>query len=115
MLIAVRLQENINHVSVLVDGAPEILPFTLNCHEEFVQVPDVPQASLSASEYMGVFGTELSAPLSNGLEGDGDPALCQQILNISEAQAETVVKPNSMADDIWRKSVSVIVGSIGAY
>jgi hypothetical protein len=59
--------------------------------------------------------SHLSLALARRLVGDYDPALCQQILNISEAQAETVVKPNSMADDIWRKSVSVIVGSIGAY
>jgi hypothetical protein len=113
MLIAARLQENIYHVSVLVDGAPEILPLTLDFHEEFVQMPNVAHATLPVPEYTGVFGTELTAPLSNGLVGDYDPALCQQILNISEAQAETVVKPNSMADDSWRKSVSAIVGSIG--
>ena len=115
MLIAVWLQENIYHVSVLVDGAPEILPLTLDCHEEFVQVPDVPQASLSAPEYMGVFGTELSAPLSNGLVGDYDSAPCQQILNIPEIQAESMIEPNGMADDIRRKSMSVIVGSIGGH
>jgi len=115
MLIASWLQENIYHVSVLADGAPEILPLTLDCHEEFVQVPDVAQATLPAPEYTGVFGTELSAPLSNGLVGDYDPALCQQILNISEAQAKSMIEPNSMADDIRRKSMSVIVGSIGGH
>jgi hypothetical protein len=83
------LQENVYHVSVLVDGTPEILPLTLDCHEEFIQVPDVAQATLPVPEYVGVFGTELSAPLSNGLIGDYDPTLCQQVLNISEAQAET--------------------------
>jgi hypothetical protein len=58
MLISVWLHENIYRVSVLVDGAPEILPLTLDCYEEFVQAPDVAQATLPAPEYMGVFGTE---------------------------------------------------------
>jgi hypothetical protein len=31
---------------------------------------------------------------------DYDPALCQQILNIAEAQAESMMYPNGMADDI---------------
>jgi hypothetical protein len=96
-------------------AAPEILPLTLDCHEEFVQVPDVAQATLSVPEYTGVFGTELSEPLSNGLVGDYDPALCQQILNISEAQAKSMIEPNGMADDIRWKSMSVIVGSIGGH
>jgi hypothetical protein len=64
-------------------------------------------------EYAGVFGTELPAPRSNGLVGDYDPSLCQKILNISEAQAKSIIEPNGMADDIRRKSMSVIVGSIG--
>jgi hypothetical protein len=89
MLIAVWLQENVYHISVLVDGAPEMLPLTLYCREEFVQVPDVVQVTLPVPEYLGEFITELSAPLWNGLIGDYDPTLCQQVLSISEAQAET--------------------------
>ena len=115
MLIAAWLQENIYHVSVLVDGTPEILPLTPACYEEFVQVPDVAQATLPAPEYAGVFGTELSAPLSNGLVGDYAPSLCQQILNISVTQAKSMIEPNGMADDIRRKSMSVIVRSIGGH
>ena len=62
-------------------------------------------------EYSGVFDADLQTPLSNGLVADYDPALCQRVFNISEAQAESVVEPNSMADDFWRKSVSVIEGA----
>ena len=57
-----------------------------------------------------MFDTELQIPLSNGLVADHDPALCWKVFNISEAQAESVVEPDSMADDFWRKSVSVIAG-----
>jgi hypothetical protein len=49
-------------------------------------------------DYTGVFGTELSAPLSDGLVGDYDPALCQQILNIAKAQAKSIIDPYGMAD-----------------
>jgi len=115
MLIAMWLQENIYYVSILVDGAPEILPLAPDCYKEFIQMPDVAQMSLPAPEFAGVFDTELSAPLSNSLVRNYDPALRQQILNISEAQTESMIKPNGMADDIWRKSMSVIVGSIGGH
>ena len=46
MPIAPRLDENIDHVSVLDDGAPEILPLAQDHHEELVQVPRVAQATL---------------------------------------------------------------------
>jgi len=71
--------------------------------------------ALPVPEYPGVFGAELSTPLSNGLVGDYDPALCQQILNISETQVESVAKPNGMADDMRWESMSVIVGNIGCH
>ena len=113
MLIAAWLKENIYYVSILVDSAQEILPLAPDCHEKLVQVPNVAQASLPAPEYAGVFGTELSAPLSDSLVRNYDPALCQQILNISEARTESMIEPNGMADDGQRESMSLIVGSIG--
>ena len=39
--IATRLHENVDDVAVLIDSAPEILPLTLDRHEELVQVPGV--------------------------------------------------------------------------
>ena len=39
--IAPSLHQDIEHVPVVVDGTPEILPFTVNDEEYFVQVPCV--------------------------------------------------------------------------
>jgi hypothetical protein len=93
------LKENIDHVTILVDGPPQILSLTLDHHEQFVQVPSVAQASLPSPERPGVFDTKLPTPLSDGLVADGDTPLRQKIFHISEAQAKSVVEPNSMADD----------------
>jgi hypothetical protein len=40
-LIPPSLHQDIEHVPVVVDGTPEILPFTVNGEEYFVQVPCV--------------------------------------------------------------------------
>jgi hypothetical protein len=71
-------------------------------------MPSITQAALSSLECPGVLGAELLTPLSDVLVQDYDPTLCQKVFNISEAQAESVVEPDDMADDIRRKSVSVI-------
>lgn len=42
-------------------------------------------------------------------------ALRQEVFNISEAQAESVVEPNRMADDFQRESVSAAAGFVGVY
>ena len=69
-------------------------------------MPSVAQEALSSLECPGVLGAELLTPLSDGLVGDYDPALCQKVFNISEAQAESMIEPDGMADDIRSKSVS---------
>jgi len=61
--IAPGLDEDLNHVAVLVDGPPEILLAAVDVHEQFVQVPGVAQASLPAPEDAGVRRTEPPTPL----------------------------------------------------
>ena len=39
--ITTRLDEDVNGVSVLVDGAPEVLALPPDGHEELVQVPGI--------------------------------------------------------------------------
>ena len=56
--IAPGLDEDIDHIAVLVDGTPQILPLALDGHEQFVQVPGVAQASSPATERPGVRRTE---------------------------------------------------------
>lgn len=111
-LIATGLNKNTDHVAVLVNGAPEILLLTLDIHEEFIQMPNVTQSALSSSESPGIFGPELPTPLSDGLVADYDPALCQEVFNVSEAQAESVVEPNGMTYDLRWESISAIAGCL---
>ncbi len=47
--IATWLDEDVDHVAVLIDGTPEIAPLTLDDHEEFVQVPRVRPGDLVAA------------------------------------------------------------------
>jgi hypothetical protein len=47
MLIAARLQQNIDDITVLIHGTPKILLLAVDSDEEFVQIPGVTEASLS--------------------------------------------------------------------
>jgi hypothetical protein len=109
------LDEDINHVTILVDSLPQILSLTLDSHEQFVQVPGVAQAPLTSPEIPGVFNTELPTPLADGFVADDDPTLGQKIFYISEAQAEAVVEPDGMTDNFRGESVSAIAGLVGCH
>jgi len=55
-----------------------------------------------------VLGSELSAPLPDGLMRDDDSPLREDFLNISEAQGEPVVQPDAVTDDLRREPIAAI-------
>ena len=58
----------------------------------------------------GILGAELPAPVVDALVGDGDSALRQEIIDVSEAQAEPVVQPDGVADDLGWEPVAAVAG-----
>jgi len=55
-----------------------------------------------------VLGSELPAPLPDGLVGDQDAPLREALLYGSEAQGEPMVQPNAVTDDFARESVAAV-------
>jgi hypothetical protein len=113
--VAISLNKDIDHISVLIHSPPEKMPVSLDVHKELVQVPDVSQLSLPAPESPRVVWAKLPTPLPDGLVGDDNPPLRQEFLNVPEAQSESMIHPNGVTDDLGRKSVSVVAASIGIH
>jgi hypothetical protein len=109
------LNQDVDRVSILVYRTPEIVPLSLDVHEELIQVPDVSEPSLPTPESPGVVWAELPTPLPDGLVGDDDSSFRQELLNVSEAQAESMVQPDAVTDDLRREPVSVVAASIGLH
>ena len=62
----------------------------------------------AASQAVGEAGRELLTPASHGLVGDDDATLGQDQLDIPQAEAEDMVEPDGVADDLGRKPMTVI-------
>ena len=107
------LDEEVDQVTVLVHRAPEILALTVDRDEDFVQEPCISESTLSALQPPGVVGAELPAPLPNGFVRHEDASFGQQILDIPEAQAVSVVEPHGVADDVRRKAMPQVAGKPG--
>ena len=88
-----RLNEDVNHVSVLINRPPEIVALATDGDEELVQMPGVAEAALSPLEPTGVLAAELAGPLADRLVRNGHPALRQEILDVPEAQTEAMIEP----------------------
>ena len=67
--------QNIDHVSILIDGPPQIEALTLDGDEEFIDVPDVAESSPFPTQSSGVGRSEFLTPVSNRLIGDKDSSL----------------------------------------
>jgi len=88
----------------LIHGTPEILLLAVDSNEDFVQVPNIAEATLTPFRFSGIIRTELLTPDSNRFIGDDDSTFGEEIFDISEAQAETVIGPDGIADDFWREN-----------
>jgi hypothetical protein len=106
--ISMFLNEDVDLFPILVHGPPEIVPLALDLHEDFIQVPHVSQTTLVMSKHPRVLRPELPTPLPNSLVGDDNPALRQEFLDVAEAQGESVVQLDTVADDLRRKPVAMI-------
>jgi hypothetical protein len=113
-LITTRLNQYVDHVSVLIDCSPQVVLLAVDSHEDFIQMPDIAKATLSPLEFPRIGRTELLTPMSNGFIGDDDSAL-SEIFDVAETHTEMVIKPDGMTDDLRRKSVSVIAGSFALH
>jgi hypothetical protein len=69
------LNQDIKHITVLINGTPEILSSTLDRDEDFVEMPRVAQTALSPLRAASVFRAELETPQTNGFVGNCDAAL----------------------------------------
>ncbi len=71
--------QNIDHVSILIDSPPKIESLTLDGDEEFIDVPDVAESPPFPTQSSGVGRSEFLALVSDRLVGDKDSSLCKQV------------------------------------
>lgn len=83
---AIPLHQDVDHVSVLIHGPPQVVALAPDLHEDFVQVPPVTQPTLATLQPSCVLRSELAAPLPDRLVGNGDAPLREEFLNVAQTQ-----------------------------
>src|SRR5262249_20455214 len=97
VLIAPALDQDVEHVIVLIHGAPQVMPLPVDRQKDLVQMPLVPWLGASTLQLIRIVLPKLPTPLADGFMGDIDPAFEQQFLHVAIAQGEAVVEPDAMA------------------
>jgi len=106
--ITTSLDEDLDHVAILIDGAPEVLTTAADLHEDLVEMPYIAELWLAPTGSGGVFRPEPLTPATDRLVGHLDASLGQEILDITKAQGEAVIEPHGVADDLRREPVPAV-------
>jgi hypothetical protein len=78
----------------LIDRPPKILQLAVDSKENFVQMPVVAEPAVSWLQLADIICAELLTQQPDGFIGYEDAAFRQKILDVSEAEAETMVGPD---------------------
>jgi hypothetical protein len=71
------LNKNIQYITVLIDGPPEIMAFTIDGDKHFSEEPRITGTPFSMPNLVGELLTEFKAPLPYCFIGD-DNAACRK-------------------------------------
>src|SRR6476659_6122816 len=101
--VSARLDQNVEHVAVLVDRAPQVPLCAVDLDEHLIQVPFVAQPPTTTAQLVRVLLPEPVAPGPDRLIGHVDTTFEHPLLHVAEAQREPVLQPDAMADDLgWK-------------
>ena len=106
--IASPSDEDVDHVSILINCTPQVTTLTSDGDEELVDKPDVTEPPLFSSNRSSVSRTEFQTPVPNRLVGDRDATLREQVFHVTKAESEPMVKRDGVADDFRGETVASV-------
>jgi len=75
----VRLEKDIDHLTILVDSPPQVLLFTINFDKYFINVERIAKSVMSTFQSFGILGAEFVAPQTNRFIAYGNTACIQRL------------------------------------
>jgi hypothetical protein len=108
ILVAPGLNEYVEDLAFIIDGAPQIHLPTGNCDEDFVEMPSPSRCRAHGPQATRIDRAEVDHLSADRLMGDGYSALREKILDVSEAEREAQIQPDGMLDDRWRESIAAV-------
>jgi len=83
------------------------MPTATDPDDHLVEAPVGTRPWTAATRIAGGQQAELQKPATDGLIGDVNAALGQQVLGVAKGQREPGMEPDRVPDDPWRKTMSL--------
>jgi hypothetical protein len=110
-LIAPALHEDIQHVPMLINSSPQIVPFAVDGEKHLIQMPLITTARAATTQLIGIPLTEFEALLSDCFVGQCNASLGHKLFDVTITEGETKIEPDTVTDDLGRKAIAFVVGS----
>jgi hypothetical protein len=101
------LNQNVEQDADLIHRAPEIVLHALDSDEDLIEVPLVPGPWPAMAQAAGKRLAKFLAPAPHGLIGDYDAPLGQKQFDVPQAEAEHVIQPDCVANDLRGEAMAV--------
>jgi hypothetical protein len=102
------MNSNIQDVAVLIDRPPQIVTFAVDGEEDLIQMPLIARPGPSAPQLIGVGLPEFPAPIAHSFVRQQNAAFCQELFDITVAQAKANIQPHAVADDLCWEAMALI-------
>ena len=116
--ITVFLQEDVKHSALFVHRPPEPVFNSTNDNVHLIQMPPGTPSGFPVTSFLSQEWGEFDVPLAKGFVADVNSSLVEQLLNITLAEREAVIKPQGVPNHAQRKTVTIgltVSHSLAAY
>src|SRR6266404_2758179 len=104
-LVASPLNKHIQHLTLAIDGTPQIHALAIDRYDHFIEVPLTIRFGPRVSQISRDRRTKLQDPAADGLVADAQASRSEKVLNVAVAQGEPQIQPNRVADKVRREAV----------
>ncbi len=108
LLVSSGLNQDIQHFSLTVDGAPEVHLPAIDGDKHLVEMPPLIRAGTQSSKLVCISQTELYRPSPYALIGNIYATLGEHIFNIAKAEGKPKIQPDGVLDYGTRKAMAGI-------
>ena len=86
----------------------QIVTGAVDREEHFIRMPLIARSSTPAAQLISIGLPELPAPIAHRFVREQNAALGHELFDISIAQAEAEIEPDTVADDFGREPMALI-------
>ena len=106
--VASALDQHVEDLALVIDGAPEIRPLAGDAHHHLVEMPAIARPRATLAQASRDRGTELQHPAPHRFVGDVEPSLGQQLLDITVAQGKAEIESDRALDNLGREATAAV-------